>query len=79
MIGASQELQLLALPLHLATVAATWSLLRKRAHYPTDILAGGLLGLGVALTVWKLWPPMVLVDDATAGEGRADGLRTSAA
>jgi len=34
-----------------------WSLIRKRAHHPTDVIAGGALGIAVALAVWKLWPP----------------------
>lgn len=55
--GAAQELPLAFVPLSACTMAVHWSLVRKRAHYPSDVLAGGLLGIGVALTMWKLWPP----------------------
>lgn len=54
-IGAAQELPLLILPLYGATVASEWSLIRSRSHYPSDVFAGGLLALGVAAAVWKLW------------------------
>jgi membrane-associated phospholipid phosphatase len=56
-IGAAQELPLAFLPLSLCTMAVHWSLVRKRAHYPSDVLLGGVLGIAVALTAWKLWPP----------------------
>ena len=38
-------------------MAVHWSLVRKWAHYPSDVLTGGALGICVALAVWKLWPP----------------------
>jgi membrane-associated phospholipid phosphatase len=56
-IGAAQELPLALLPLSACTMAVHWSLVRKRAHYPSDVLAGGALGIAVALAAWKLWPP----------------------
>lgn len=56
-LGASQELPLAFLPLSAASMAVHWSLVRKRAHYVTDVLAGGVLGAAVALAAWKLWPP----------------------
>jgi hypothetical protein len=34
-----------------------WSLIRKRSHYPSDVIAGGALGIAVAMVMWKLWPP----------------------
>ena len=55
--GAAQELPLAFVPLSACTLAVHWSLIRKRAHYPSDVLAGGALGIAVALTIWKLWPP----------------------
>jgi membrane-associated phospholipid phosphatase len=55
--GASQEIPLLFLPLSGATMAVHWSLVRKRAHYPSDVLAGGVLGITVALAAYLLWPP----------------------
>ena len=55
--GAAQELPLALVPLSACTAAVHWSLVRKRAHYPNDVLAGGGLGIAVALTIRKLWPP----------------------
>ncbi|HEX2272274.1 MAG TPA: phosphatase PAP2 family protein [Acidimicrobiales bacterium] len=56
-IGAAQELPLTFLPLSACTMAVHWSLVRKRAHYPSDVLVGGALGIAVALAAWKVWPP----------------------
>ena len=55
--GAAQELPRVFLPLSACTMAVHWSLVRKRAHYPSDVIAGGVLGIAVALAAWKLWPP----------------------
>lgn len=55
--GVAQELPVLLLPLSGATLAGHWTLVRKRAHYPSDILAGGAIGVAVAVALWKLWPP----------------------
>lgn len=52
--GASQELPKLFVPLALVATAGHWALLRKKAHYPSDIVAGGFLGLGVALASRKI-------------------------
>ena len=57
-LGAAQEVPLLLLPLYAATAASEWSLLRARSHYPSDILAGGVLAVGVAAAAWKLWPTL---------------------
>lgn len=56
-LGAAQELPLLFVPLYGATALSEWSLIRSRSHYPSDVLAGGALALGVAAVVRKLWPP----------------------
>ena len=56
-LGVAQELPVLFLPLSGATMAVHWSLVRKRAHYPSDVFAGGVLGIAVALAAWRLWPP----------------------
>ena len=56
-LGAAQEVPLLMVPLSGVTMAVHWSLVRKRSHYPTDVLAGGALGIVVALAAWRLWPP----------------------
>jgi membrane-associated phospholipid phosphatase len=55
--GAAQEMPRAFVPLSCASAAVHWSLIRKRAHYPSDVLAGGALGIAVAVAVWKLWPP----------------------
>jgi membrane-associated phospholipid phosphatase len=55
--GAAQELPRAFLPLSACSLAVHWSLIRKRAHYPSDVIAGGVLGIAVAMVVWKLWPP----------------------
>ena len=54
--GVSQGVPALFPPLAACTVAAHWSLIRTRAHYVTDILAGGALGIAVAVVVGLLWP-----------------------
>ena len=56
-VGVAQEVPVLFLPLSVATMAVHWSLVRKRAHYPSDIVAGGALGIAVAFGVSRLWPP----------------------
>lgn len=56
-IGASQELPLVFVPLSAATLAGHWSLVRSRGHYLSDVLAGGALGVAVALAAWRMWPP----------------------
>jgi membrane-associated phospholipid phosphatase len=55
--GAAQEMPQAFVPLSCASLAVHWSLIRKRAHYPSDVLAGGALGIGVALFARKIWPP----------------------
>lgn len=55
--GAAQELPSLLFPLSLATLAVHWSLVRKRGHYPSDVVAGGVLGIAVAAAAWVVWPP----------------------
>ena len=57
MLGASQELPVLALPLSMATLGSHWSLIRARKHYPSDILAGGAIAFAVAGAAYVLRPP----------------------
>jgi membrane-associated phospholipid phosphatase len=61
--GAAQELPAAFVPLSACSLAVHWSLIRKRAHYPTDVLAGGALGIAVALGLGRLWPPPVAAAD----------------
>jgi membrane-associated phospholipid phosphatase len=63
-LAASQEIPLLFLALTPATLAAHWSLVRSRGHYPSDVFFGGLLAIGVVLVAWKLWPPGSSSDQA---------------
>ncbi len=63
--GAAQELPPVFVPLSACTLAVHWSLVRKRAHYPSDVLAGGALGIAVALALWKVWPPGHSVHEET--------------
>lgn len=55
--GASQEAPILFAPLSAATVASHWSLMRSRKHYPSDIVAGGVIAFAVSAAAWKLRPP----------------------
>lgn len=56
-LGVAQEIPMLLIPLTVATMAAHWSMVRSRGHYPSDVLVGGVVGIAVAGAAWKLWPP----------------------
>lgn len=56
-IGAAQEIPWLIVPLYAATVAAEWSMVRSRAHYPSDIFGGSAVSIAVALVAQKFFPP----------------------
>jgi len=56
-LGAAQEVPWLFVPLYAATFAGEWSLVRSRAHYPSDIFAGAAISVALALIAWKVWPP----------------------
>lgn len=62
-LGAAQEVPWLIVPLYGATLAAEWSMVRSRAHYPSDILAGAAISVVVAFVAWKVWPPHRLAGD----------------
>ena len=57
MLGASQELPLLLIPLSVATLGSHWSLIRARKHYPNDVIGGGTIAITVTAAAWKLRPP----------------------
>ena len=57
MFAATQEIPLLIAPLSVATLGSHWSLMRSRIHYPSDIIAGGMIAAAVTGAAWKLWPP----------------------
>ena len=65
-LGVAQEIPVLFFPLAFATSAAHWSLVRSRGHYPTDVFAGGCVGVAVALAVWRVFPPQ---GHQTTGKG----------
>jgi membrane-associated phospholipid phosphatase len=69
--AAAQEIPVLFLVLAPATLAAHWSVVRSRGHYPSDVLVGGLLAVAVALVAWKVWPPGAREND----EQRTDASR----
>jgi undecaprenyl-diphosphatase len=72
-LGVAQEIPLLLIPLTVATVAAHWSMVRSRGHYPSDVLGGGVVGIVVAAVAWKIWPPSGRADDnAPSGSGPED-------
>lgn len=56
-LGAAQEVPWLIVPFYAATLAAEWSMVRSRAHYPSDIFAGAAISVAVALVAWRVWPP----------------------
>jgi undecaprenyl-diphosphatase len=55
-VGAGIESPLLAAPLGLAALAVGWSRVRTRVHYPGDVMAGLILGAGIALATRRFWP-----------------------
>jgi undecaprenyl-diphosphatase len=63
-LGVAQEIPVLFIPFTAATMAAHWSMVRSRGHYPSDIFVGGIVGIAVALAAWRLWPPADRADRA---------------
>ena len=57
MLGVSQEMPALMLPLSVATLGSHWSLIRSRIHYPSDVIAGGVIAVAVNAAAWALRPP----------------------
>ncbi|HEX2043402.1 MAG TPA: phosphatase PAP2 family protein [Acidimicrobiales bacterium] len=64
-LAAAQEMPALFLALAPATMAAHWSLVRSRGHYPSDVFFGGVLAIAVVLVAWKVWPPGAEREDPT--------------
>jgi deazaflavin-dependent oxidoreductase (nitroreductase family) len=56
-LGVSQEIPALILPLSFATMGSHASLVRSRIHYPSDVIAGGMIAVAVNAAVWALRPP----------------------
>lgn len=56
-LGVAQEIPLLFVPLAALTMAAHWSVVRSRGHYPSDVFVGGVLAIAMALAAWRIWPP----------------------
>ena len=78
-LGVAQEVPWLIVPLYAATVAAEWSMVRSRAHYPSDIFAGAAISVVVALVAWKLWPPHRLAgqeQDEVSGQLKLPGRKS---
>lgn len=72
-LGVAQEIPLLFIPLTAATMAAHWSMVRSRGHYPSDVLVGGLVGIGVAVAAWRLWPPGSQAEDGGTDDEQQRG------
>ncbi len=66
-LGAAQEIRWLFVPLYAATLAGEWSLVRSRAHYPSDIFAGAAISVVVAVVASKVWPAHRSDASVTAG------------
>lgn len=56
-LGVSQEIPGLLLPLSIATLGSHWSLIRSRIHYPSDVIAGGIIAVAVNVVAWTQLPP----------------------
>jgi len=76
MLGVSQEIPALILPLSLATMGSHASLVRSRIHYPSDVIAGGMIAVAVNAAAWALRPPSRLRSSRMATRDRpaADGV-----
>jgi len=57
MLGVSQEIPALLLPLSAATLGSHWSLVRSHIHYPSDVIAGGTIAVAVNAVAWTQLPP----------------------
>jgi membrane-associated phospholipid phosphatase len=54
-MGAALEMPVLAVPLGGLAAAVMASRVVTGAHYPTDVIAGALLGMGVSAWLIRLW------------------------
>ena len=46
-----------------ATLSGEWSMVRSRAHYPSDVFAGAFISVAVAVVGSKMWPPHRVRDE----------------
>ena len=74
-LGVAQEIPALFIPLTVVTMAAHWSMVRSRGHYPSDVLVGGVVGIGVALAAWTLWRPGGHADEDGEDDEQQTGAR----
>jgi len=65
--GAGQEMPSLAVPLGGLAVLVGYSRVHAGVHYPSDVLAGSAIGVGVGLATRRLWP-IAPQDPADAGD-----------
>ena len=72
-LAAAQEIPGLLVPLTGATMAAHWSMIRSRGHFPSDVLAGGIVAVVVALAARALWPPSRRTGDGPAPQDPPTG------
>ena len=56
-VGASLEMPGLAAPLGLLAAAVCWSRVYTGMHYPSDVLAGAVVGVGAAAVLSRTFPP----------------------
>lgn len=70
-LGAAQEIPWLFAPLYAATLAGEWSLVRSRAHHPSDVFAGAFISVAVAVVGSKVWPPHRVRDEEEPGVHQA--------
>jgi membrane-associated phospholipid phosphatase len=77
-LAASQEIPVLLLVFAPATLAAHWSVVRSRGHYPSDVIAGGTLAVAVVLVAWMIWPPRPREEERDDQAAEGGGLSQSA-
>lgn len=74
--AAGLELPVLAAPLLVTAGAVGWSRIESAQHYPGDVLAGALVGVGVGLGVRAAWPRLATLLRRHTPAGRASAAAT---